>query len=1206
MSRNTKEISLIQIRQGNLSELPKALHQAEFGLAKDSNQVFIGNGENNILANRTEFPYQNLEILTEMSDLSGYLKYIYENNIKSVNGIENRSEYKEMLPIVINCSKHNPYIDSPVTFKLNDYEINIPEDSDVNTIIDKINFNVSSTHTYALKLQGTDFITFISFTSQLTIENIDGDFTSIIGFPQDIEISKTSLPSKLISDKLNDILLLSDFGIVSDGTTNVAKSIYNALFEIYKNGDESQFFRKVELQAGKYIFEKDYTENDVNGEYIQIEYPLPLISNMRLSGQGIDRTILYANGYTNSFLNCFNKNLIISNENNYYNYDLPRNIVIEDMTIDASTIKSCILSGISNVTFNRVKFIGADYSTLLTISSISESYKCKNITFNECIFENAKFGIVVEKNASNLVIKNCLFKNIGEQAIVFGSTEETIQTIVNSTVDNCIFENCCYMKTGSSVIKCFSNTKYIHVTNNHFDEIIYKRQSNTPYESLSEYNYCDTYDPNTSTKKFLRFNGTQPVWDNAGGIYDDNLDPNISFKTVNNNMEIRSKVEGDTILFNNPTGNIVLGYPLDGSSNSSGDLIINKDLNLIGNSITSNDNIIFKMNTDKVLKLDTSKNTTKYEYLIGNDGNNIPNVAYVKNIAKHSILKPIDYKVLDLMEGELIPLVLFDSNVYGYDMHITKISIDVTKPFYSMNKENAISYNVGLKFEKGDLVTDGTNYYSVIKAHQVEDGDSVENNEYLVKVELSDKPFAKYIDLIGYATNGQLYDISNIFKPAFLTNGNSFISGVDLQNNDKHGLTNCRKYVYGESYSNGTFIEFNNIIFKTNYKDGSVSKLLTKEGLYNPDYAERMYVEGHNYMFDLEKELYNMTKNQIDTNNTLLNWSNGKLYLRLLDENRNPLNDVTKEQFNPGGEVVVRIEMIKHDEIIIPEVETYTVSVLTNVDSPKIKLTYDGQTYETNTIETSFGSEVTYEVSKDGYETKTGSIKVYKDEMVYVYLDPKMVTLTVNTQPSDSNIELRAGGYEQVDNTITVPNGTNVDIIISKEGYVDYNQVITMTKDETLDIILEKEMYTLTIIADPKDANIELRAEGYNQVYNTITVPNGTNVDIFVSKEGYNSYETNYMVTKDETMNVVLEKYMITLTVNVYPEEATLELTSDGYTQEGNSITVPANHPINIYAYYDSFIPHQSTEIYTESTTLDIYLEQDAQYDENGTTDGVY
>lgn len=593
-------------------------------------------------------------------------------------------------------------------------------------------------------------------------------------------------------------------------------------------------------------------------------------------------------------------------------------------------------------------------------------------------------------------------------------------------------------------------------------------------------------------------------------------------------MEIRSKVEGDTILFNNPTGNIVLGYPLDGSSNSSGDLIINKDLNLNGKSITSNDNIIFKMNTNKVLKLDTSKNTTKYEYLIGNDGNNIPNVAYVKNIAKHSILKPIDYKVLDIMEGELIPLVLFDSNVYGHDMHITKVSIDVTKPFYSMNKENAISYNVGLKFEKGDLVTDGTNYYSVIKAHQVEDGDSVENNEYLVKVELSDKPFAKYIDLIGYATNGQLYDISNIFKPAFLTNGNSFISGVDLQNNDKHGLTNCRKYVYGESYSNGTFIEFNNIIFKTNYKDGSVSKLLTKEGLYNPDYAERIYVEGHNYMFDLEKELYNMTKNQIDTNNTLLNWSNGKLYLRLLDENRNPLNDVTKEQFNPGGEVVVRIEMIKHDEIIIPEVETYTVSVLTNVDLPKIKLTYDGQTYETNTIEASFGSEVTYEVSKDGYETKTGSIKVYKDEMVYVYLDPKMVTLTVNTQPSDSNIELTA--------------------------------------------------------------------DGYNQVYNTITVPNGTNVDIIISKEGYNSYETNYIVTKDETIDVVLEKYMITLTVNVYPEEATLELTSDGYTQEGNSITVPANHPINIYAYYDSFISHQSTEIYTESTTLDIYLEPDVQY----------
>ena len=49
MARNTKEISLIQIRQGNLSELPRALHQAEFGLGKDGNRLFIGNGENSIL-----------------------------------------------------------------------------------------------------------------------------------------------------------------------------------------------------------------------------------------------------------------------------------------------------------------------------------------------------------------------------------------------------------------------------------------------------------------------------------------------------------------------------------------------------------------------------------------------------------------------------------------------------------------------------------------------------------------------------------------------------------------------------------------------------------------------------------------------------------------------------------------------------------------------------------------------------------------------------------------------------------------------------------------------------------------------------------------------------------------------------------------------------------------------------------------------------
>ena len=103
MSRNTKEVALIQHRSGNLAEMPKALHQAEIGLAKDANRLFIGNAVNTILANRTEFPYQNLEILTEYSDLRDHFRYSYENNITKAGEETDRAKLKEFMPIVITC-----------------------------------------------------------------------------------------------------------------------------------------------------------------------------------------------------------------------------------------------------------------------------------------------------------------------------------------------------------------------------------------------------------------------------------------------------------------------------------------------------------------------------------------------------------------------------------------------------------------------------------------------------------------------------------------------------------------------------------------------------------------------------------------------------------------------------------------------------------------------------------------------------------------------------------------------------------------------------------------------------------------------------------------------------------------------------------------------------------------------------------------------
>lgn len=1128
MARNTKEISLIQIRQGNLSELPRALHQAEFGLGKDGNRLFIGNAENSILQNRTTFPYQNLEILTEMSDLSNYLKYVYENNIYTVDGVENRTEYKEIIPLVFHCSAEEPIINRMMSFKINNYTIFVNENATINDIIDAINSKSDVTHVYATKLQGTNFITFISFTSGVALEDVDGNFSEVIGFPTNVETPSSSLPTRLVGDKLNDIILMSDFGAVADGTTNVAKLFNKAICEVYKNGKDSQFFRRIDLQAGTYVFDKETSEHEITeGYFVQIEYPLPLISNLYLKGNGIDRTILKSQNYDSAFLNCYNDSLVLNGETNYTSTQTPTNIIIEDMTLNTQSIDLCKLASASNVTFNRVKFVGSSYSTLVNISG-TVNKKSSNIVFNECIFDTAKNAIVVNSNTSNIHVKNCLFKNISSETIIIGDT--TTDTVNYGTIHNCMFEACGQNLRSGSLIKCLTNTKYISVSDNKFEENVYNRVSISPYTSDSELNYCDAYDPNTSRGKYLRFNGTQPVWDYITEIRDEegniidfsNVNGDISFETIGNDLHVTSLVSGDTILKTKASSDIVVGESSDANTEPSGNVIFKKDLKLNNKKIVSDDDVVIKPSS--IIKIDTTDYQTKYEYLINNEKDAIPNVAFVKNNAKHSIMKPITYETLELMDGEVIPLVLFDSNVYGDDMHITRVSIDVTKPFYKLDKNNAIVYTKGLSFERGDLVSDNTNYYVVVKQHTVSENDTLEGNDKVVLVDIDNQPSVKYIDIIGYAKNGQVYNISNTYRPSFLNNGNRFICGVNIQDDDKHGLTGCLDFVNGTDYNNGSYIKYADRIYKVNYTDGSTVDTLNTEDIFNPDFCERVFSEGHNYIFDMEKELYNMTEQKVDTDDTLLNWADGKLYIRLLDENRVPLSNVSAAQFNPGGEIVVRIEMIKHDEIVRPELETYTCLISTTPDDATVKMTSNGVTATTKTMDVKFGSTVYYEVSKEGYETHEDSITIFKDESVYVELMPCMETLTINPTPSDATVTLSANGYEQSGNSITVAQNTEVLVSISKEGYESYNEVVIVDTTKTLDIELSRLQTTLTIIPTPSDATVVMTAEGYTQSGNSITVPYGTSVEYTVSKEGYETISGTENVISSKTLDIVLEE----------------------------------------------------------------------------------
>lgn len=68
----------------------------------------------------------------------------------------------------------------------------------------------------------------------------------------------------------------------------------------------------------------------------------------------------------------------------------------------------------------------------------------------------------------------------------------------------------------------------------------------------------------------------------------------------------------------------------------------------------------------------------------------------------------------------------------------------------------------------------------------------------------------------------------------------------------------------------------------------------------------------------------------------------------------------------------------------------------------------------------------------------------------------------------------------------------------------------------------EPTMYTLTINPNPSDAIVKLTANGYSQVGNSITVPNGTIVSYIVSAFGYTTQSSSVVVTSTQEIVITL------------------------------------------------------------------------------------
>lgn len=132
-----------------------------------------------------------------------------------------------------------------------------------------------------------------------------------------------------------------------------------------------------------------------------------------------------------------------------------------------------------------------------------------------------------------------------------------------------------------------------------------------------------------------------------------------------------------------------------------------------------------------------------------------------------------------------------------------------------------------------------------------------------------------------------------------------------------------------------------------------------------------------------------------------------------------------------------------------------------------------------------------------------------------------------------------------------------------------------------------RKIFNFTVNPNPANAEVIIN----NIVTNTTAVSEDSIANYTVSLDGYATKSGSVRVLEDTTVDVALDKEMITVTVNPVPEDATVVLTADGYTQEGNSITAHKYSTVAWEVSREHYISKTGSLVLTEATVLDVELE---------------
>lgn len=281
----------------------------------------------------------------------------------------------------------------------------------------------------------------------------------------------------------------------------------------------------------------------------------------------------------------------------------------------------------------------------------------------------------------------------------------------------------------------------------------------------------------------------------------------------------------------------------------------------------------------------------------------------------------------------------------------------------------------------------------------------------------------------------------------------------------------------------------------------------------------------------------------------------------------------------------------------IPELvkENYTITINPTPADATVVLTATGYTQQGNSITVPFETPVTYTVSKQNYTTVSNTISATSTETINITLVQNGFTLTIVPTPSDATVTLLADGYTQQGNTITVPDNTSVQWTVSKMGYITQSNTILMHQDETMNIELISGACVFTVVPVPSDCNVTIMDLEAGQMISgigekSLATTVGNTVRCIVSKTGYTTKTVDVPVTGTTRMTITLDATMATITLITNAPNPTIILEAEGYTQEGNSITVPVGTRVDYTISAPNYVTRQNTIYADMDKTYNIQL----------------